>query len=78
MKLKAPKHLTSVTSLNDWELLMGFSFCQKMIEGESDEACREFFEICNFFHGGDVDAALETIHLVQKLYKEEYDKRHSN
>ena len=78
MKLKAPKNLTSVESLSDWELLKGFSFCQKMIDGESEEACLEFFDICNFFHGGDVEATFETIVLVQKLYKQEYDKRHCN
>jgi hypothetical protein len=78
MKLKAPDHLTSVTSLSDWELLRGFSFCQEMIDKKTEVACMEFLEICDFFHGGDQQSALETIHLVQKLYKQEYDKRHCN
>jgi hypothetical protein len=78
MKLKAPNKLTSVESLSDWELLRGFSFCREMIEGTNEEACLEFHEICNFFHSGDKQAALETIQLVKNIYKEEYDKRHCN
>jgi hypothetical protein len=78
MKLKAPNKLTSVELLSDWELLHGFSFCQEMIEGTSEEAFLEFHQICNFFHSGDEQATLQTIQLVKKIYKDEYDKRHCN
>jgi hypothetical protein len=78
MRVKSRPFPYVVTQLSDWEILSAYSYCRKLLNPQTPLDIEEFEDICFFFFDGDVNETIETLKEVQKIYTDEFSKRHIN
>ena len=64
--------------LDDIELISAISYCRKLIGQKDDTAVREFKDLVSFFFEDDKLSAIKTLQKIEKIYRNEFSKRHQN
>lgn len=64
--------------LDDFEILAALSYTKRLINKKDPKSRLEFKDLSSFFFGGDENAAMNTLLEIDKLYQNEYFKRHQN
>lgn len=65
-------------SLSDFELISASMYCRKLINRKDNSSLKEFNDLVFFFFDDNTETAIKTLQKIDKIYQDEYFKRHCN
>ena len=79
MSVKARKFsLPIVSQLSDWELIIAYSYCKRLLDPQNPQEIEDFEDLSFFFFEGETKITSQVLGFIKKMYIEEYEKRRCN